>query len=211
MPEWVEDADSGIYQAYGTFFLRTQHPFVRRLKRYYAPTAHGTRAWQSSFVLIDYLQHSPPKVATKLMDLGCGWSAVGVHAAVHWQAKVTGVDIDPNVFPYMHLLASLNHVKIKERNIDFAHLATTEVATQNIIVGADICYWDGLVDPLQLVIEIAMSNGVTRIVLADPGRPTFYELATRCEAKWNTQLRRWYAVEPNRYTGEILEIQPLGS
>ena len=207
MPEWVEDSDSGIYRAYGIWLLKTKHPFVRRLKRYYTPSAHGTRAWHSSFILMDYLQHVPPTRASEMMDLGCGWSPIGVHASVHWDAKVKGVDNDPNVFPYMHLLASLNHVKIKERNVGFDQLSTTELGQQNLIVGSDVCYWDKLVDPLQNIVERALSNGVERIVLSDPGRPTFYRLAEICDANWETELTRWYAVEPNRYTGEILEVR----
>jgi len=59
------------------------------------------------------------------------------------------------------------------------------------------------------VVRRAVEGGVKRFVISDPGRPTFYELADLCAKQpWQVTLKEWYAVEPSRTSGEILEVQP---
>lgn len=140
------------------------------------------------------------------MDIGCGWAPVGVFCARRYKAEVTGVDVDEHVFPYMNLLAALNDVRVAQLKLRFDQLTTKRLGVENLIVGSDICFWDEMVRPLYNLINRAIKAGVPRIVLADPGRPTFFELASRCEAKWGAELIRWYALEPRRHNGEILEI-----
>ena len=62
--------------------------------------------------------------------------------------------------------------------------------------------------PVFNLIGRALRNGSRRIIIADPGRPTFYELCDLCANRYNVTLTEWYAVEPNRCSGEILEIRP---
>lgn len=207
MPELIEIPDPDVYMAYGVYFLKSNHKFVKRLKRNnHLPEAHGYRTWRSSFLLMDYLEHHPPRRKSTVMDIGCGWSPVGVYCASRYRAKVTGVDIDEHVFPYMALLAALNDVKISRLKSRFDRLTTKRLAFENLIVGSDICFWDEMVRSLFNLINRAMKAGVPRIVLADPGRPTFFDLAKLCESKWGSELIRWYSVEPSRYNGEILDI-----
>lgn len=207
MPELIEIPDPNVYLAYGVYFLKSNHKFVQRLRRNnHLPEAHGYRTWQSSFLLIDYLEHHPPKRKSNVMDIGCGWAPVGVFCARRFQAKVTGVDIDEHVFPYMELLAALNDVKVSRLKTTFDKLTTNRLSAENLIVGSDICFWDEMVKPLYNLINRALKAGVPRIVLSDPGRPTFFDLASKCESKWGSELIRWYALEPKRHNGEILEI-----
>lgn len=207
MPELLEIPDPNVYMAYGIYFLKSNHKFVQRLKRNnHLPEAHGYRTWQSSFLLMDFLSHHPPNKKSRVMDIGCGWAPVGVFCARRFQAKVTGVDIDEHVFPYMELLAALNDVRVSRLKSRFEKLTSMRLSAEDLIVGSDICFWDEMVRPLYNLINRAIKSGVPRIVLADPGRPTFFDLANLCESKWGSELIRWYAVEPRRHNGEILEI-----
>ncbi len=65
-----------------------------------------------------------------------------------------------------------------------------------------------MVKPLFNLIQRAIKGGVERVIIADPGRPTFYELGELCREKFEVELQEWYAVEPNRVTGEVLEVRP---
>ena len=77
-----------------------------------------------------------------------------------------------------------------------------------MVVGSDICYWDEHVKLLFNLVNRAITAGVARVVLSDPGRASFYRFVEMCDKRkaWDTKLVRWYALEPNRATGEIVEI-----
>lgn len=211
MPEDTVVSDPQVYLAYGTFFFKTHHSFIRRLRRYYEASTYGTRAWPASFLLIDYLQHHAPTVGEHVVEIGCGWAAAGVHTAVHWHTNVTGVDVDENVFPYMHMLASLNDVKLQQLHKKIEDLDDDDLRSADLIIGSDICFWDELVQPIFDMINRGFANRVKRVVLADPGRAPFYELADLCAETWEAELLSWYAVEPSKFAGEILVVQPRPS
>ena len=46
------------------------------------------------------------------MEVGCGWGLLGIYCAKKYGARVTGVDIDSEVFPYLNLHAEINQVEI---------------------------------------------------------------------------------------------------
>ena len=90
-----------------------------------------------------------------------------------------------------------------------AALGTSGHTREHLLIGSDICFWGSMVKPLFDVVQRALEGGAKRFVIADPGRPTFYELAERCRKQsWQVTLREWYAVEPSRTTGEVLEVRP---
>jgi predicted nicotinamide N-methyase len=196
-----------VYQAYGIYFLHTQHRLIRALKRMHAPSVHGHKTWQSSFVLMDYLIHNPPRRGSRVMEIGCGWGPAAVFCAQRFDTKVTGVDMDPDVFPFLEVMAELNDVEIKTLESKFEDLSSRTLGQANLIMGSDICFWDNLVKPVFNLIKRALKGGTKRVVITDPGRPTFYELADLCAKRFDTELSEWYAVEPNRVTGEVLEIR----
>lgn len=211
MPELERLPEPHIYRAYGIYLLTSQHRIIRRLKRVYEPTIHGNKAWRASFLLMDYLLHHPVRSRAKVMEIGCGWGPCGVFCARRFQAKVTGVDMDANVFPFLEVTAALNNVTVVPLQADFTKLNGQRLGAEHMLIGSDICFWDSMVEPLFQLAERAIAAGVRRLVIADPGRPTFYELADRCakhgaKRGWRTSLREWYAVEPSRTSGEILEI-----
>ena len=208
MPQLTRMPEAHVYQAYGIYLLQAQHRLIRRLKRVYDPAVHGHKMWGSSFILMDYLQHHPPKRGAKIMEIGCGWGPGSVFCAHKFDADVTGVDVDRQVFPFLDVIAALNSVKIRPVRKRFEDLTTARLGREDMIVGSDICFWDNMIKPLRNLIGRALKGGVKRVIITDPGRPTFYELADMCAKKWKVNLQEWYAVEPGRITGEVLEIRP---
>jgi len=208
MPRLERFPEPYVYHAYGIYLLQAQHRLMRGLRRAFEPTVHGHRTWQSSFILMDYLLAHPIRRGSRVMEVGCGWGPAAIFCAKRFGARVTGVDMDRDVFPFLEVLAALNDVEIATHQSRYEHLSVERLAHERVLVGSDICFWNALVDPLFRLVCRAMRAGVPRIVITDPGRPTFYELADRCAARFDATLCEWYAVEPNRVTGEVLEIRP---
>ena len=208
MPKLERMPEDHVYQAYGIYLLRSQHRLIRRLKKRYRPSVHGHKTWNASFLLMDYLDHKPIAKGTKVLEIGCGWGPASVYCARRFKAKVTGLDIDRDVFPFLDVLAELNGVKVKRLVTKFENLKSKQLADYHTIVGSDVCFWDSMVKPLYQLINRAMKAGTQRFIITDPGRPTFYELADMCSKKFKVKLVEWYAVEPERFEGEIVEITP---
>ncbi len=206
MPELERMPEAHMYKAYGLYLLQSQHRLVRGLKKLYSPSVHGHKTWGSSFLLMDYLRQFPIAQGSRVMEIGCGWGPASIFVAKEFRAKVTGVDIDKDVFPFLEVLAELNEVEVAALVSRFEDLKGKRLGKEKIIIASDVCFWDSLVKPLHQMIQRAMNNGVKRVILADPGRPTFYELCDLCSKKYEVKLREWYALEPRRVTGEILEV-----
>jgi len=163
--------------------LKASHPEVRKLKRQQVHAAHGNKVWRSSFVLIDYLSTWEIPDNAKVLDIGCGWGLTGIYLAKNYQAQVIGVDIDASVEPFLNLQASINKCSIEFQQRSFESLKNTELAQFHTVMGTDICFWDEMTTPLFKLIKRALGAGVKQILIADPGRPPFWELADRCVAK----------------------------
>jgi predicted nicotinamide N-methyase len=194
------------YTTHGVRLLGMSHPRIRELKRDHSPSVHGHKPWTSSFLVMDYLERYRIKRGARVMEIGCGWGPVSVFCAKRFGARVTGVDIDRDVFPYLRALAKENGVSVRTVRSPFERLTTRRLARQDLIVGSDICFWDELVDPLFNLIRRAKRGGAKRFVLADPGRSPFHELTERCEAAFATQVWEWNTGRPEAIEGEILDI-----
>jgi predicted nicotinamide N-methyase len=194
-------------QVYGLTMLHPSHPEVRRLQ-YDAtrPSLHGHKVWPSSFVLMDYLHQRGVPPQARVLELGCGWGLVGISCAKTFQAQVTGLDADAAVFPYLQLHAQRNGVHITTRQGTFADLTPPDLAAFELIVGADICFWEELVDPLYELVRQGVAAGVTEILLADPGRPPFDELCARCVQHGDAEVLDWAMPKPIAESGRILRV-----
>ncbi len=207
MPRLERMPEPHVYRAYGIYLLQSQHRLMRQLRRVHEPSVHGHKTWDSSFLLMDYLMAHPIRRGTKVMEVGCGWGPASVFCASHFGARVTGVDIDKDVFPFLDVLAALNDVKVTTEQGRFEDLTGKRLSQERVLIGSDICFWTKMVKPLYHLVQRAMRAGVKRVIIADPGRPTFYDLAELCRKNYDVELAEWYAVEPNRATGEILEVR----
>ncbi|MCZ6459814.1 MAG: class I SAM-dependent methyltransferase [Gammaproteobacteria bacterium] len=207
MPKLEPMPDDNMYQAYGIYLLESKHRLIRRLKKAYQPSVHGHKTWNASFLLMDYLQYEPLAKKSRVLEVGCGWGPGSVYCAHQFKAKVTGLDIDDEVFPFLEVLAELNDVKVKPLVKRFESLKVKELSAFDVIVGSDVCFWDSMVKPLSQFINRALKSGVERVVITDPGRPTFYELCDIVRKKHKVELQEWYATEPSYTSGEVVEIR----
>lgn len=207
MPRLQRVPEPHVQYAYGVYLLGHKHPLIKALKNRHQPSIHGHRSWESAFLMMDYLVHNPIVEAAPVMEWGCGWGAVATFCAKQFDATVTAVDMDAQVFPYLGVLAEINDVHIETKCGDFTKLKGAELGVNQVIVGSDICFWDSLVAPLERLVARAMKGGTEKIIIADPGRPTFYEFCDRVAKRYPLQLQEWYSVEPDKYTGEVVEIR----
>ena len=207
MPKLQRVPEAHIEYAYGIYLLNNKHRLIKTLRKRYQPSIHGHKAWGAGFLLMDYLSHNGLVRNAKAMEIGCGWGGVSVFCAHRFKSKVTAVDLDADVFPYVDVLAELNGVKVKPKQADFNKLKGGDLGAQRYILGSDVCFWDSMVKPLARLINRALDNGTKKIIITDPGRPTFYELCDLVSRKHQAKLQEWYASEPDRFEGEVLEIR----
>ena len=193
--------------AFGLTMLSPRHPEVRRLQQDAAqPSLHGHKVWPTSFVLLDYLHRRGVSPRARVLEIGCGWGLVGIACAKRFQAQVTGLDADAAVFPYLQLHAQRNGVHIATRHGTFADLTPQDLAAFDLIVGADICFWEELVDPLYQLVRHGIAVGVAEILVADPSRPPFDELCARCVQHGDAEVLDWATTTPVKESGRILRV-----
>ncbi len=186
--------------------LLSQHPEIRKLKRFNAPSVHGNRLWKSTWLLMDYLHRRGLPEDVRVMEVGCGWGLLGIYCAKKHGAKVISVDVDPEVLPYLKLHAKVNEVDIATMRKDFDGLRTKHLQEVDVLIGADVCFWDNLVKPLKNLILRALRAKVKQVLISDPGRPPFEEVAEYFISKRGGEILDWTAQRPRRSEGRILKI-----
>ena len=157
-------------------------------------------------MLLDYLHRRGVSPRARVLEIGCGWGLVGIACAKRFQAQVTGLDADAAVFPYLQLHAQRNGVHITTRHGTFADLTPQDLAAFDLIVGADICFWEELVDPLYQLVRHGIAVGVAEILVADPSRPPFDELCARCVQQGDAEVLDWATTTPVKESGRILRV-----
>lgn len=208
MPELQELPEDYIFQAYGILLLENKHRLVKKLKKHYTPSIHGHKTWNSSFLLMDYFLHTQLLHSKhKVLELGCGWGPTSIFCAHHAKCQVTGTDLDEEVIPFLELQAALNQVEVDTKVISFEKLTKKMLTDYDLIFGTDICFWDSLVDIHYNLVNRAKRAGVKHILLADPGRQPFFDLAERVIEKHEVELLDWYCHEPEYFEGYILHIK----
>ena len=193
-------------RAFGMHLLLSPHREVRRLKRHHYPSSFGGSLWNSSWLLIDYFRRRGLPKGARVMEVGCGWGLAGIYCAKKHGALVTGVDIDSEVFPFLRLHAEINKVKIATMRKGFNGVTCRHLSEFDFVVGADICYYDELVDPLRRLIRRALRADVNAVVIADPGRSPFEELGKYFCKNGAGELQDWTVHRPRRIQGQILKV-----
>jgi len=168
---------------------------------------HGTKQWSASWLLIDYINRCGMPKETRVMDVGCGWGLAGIYCAKGHGATVTGVDMDPEVFPYLRLHARLNEVDIGTISTDFDGLNHDVLEDIDVVIGSDICFWDTMVEPLKRFIRRAIATGVRAVIIADPGRPPFEDAARYFTRNNFGSVFDWTAKAPQSTRGRILRVE----
>ena len=197
-------------RAYGVKILNSNHSEIRRLKREgHQAEIHGNKFWNSSFLIMDYLKKHPLKKNVRVLEIGCGWGLLGIYCARQFNAKVTGIDADKHVLPFLDLHAEMNDVKITGKRMTFQQLSVEKLKGFDVIMGADICFWDEMADLLYNLIGRAMKAGVKQVMISDPCRPPFSNLTARCEEKYGDKVEvveKWLS-RPVHASGEILIVR----
>lgn len=193
---------------YGLRVLKNSHKEIRRLRRQTGNASlHGNKFWMSASLLIDYLSEHQFRKGLKVLELGCGWGISGLYCASAFQSEVTALDADATVFPFLELHAELNGVSIRPWQARYESLTKAKLAQFDMIIASDICFWDELSKPLYNLIRRALSAGVERIIMADPGRPPFRNMAELCDEKIADVIYdNWSVPHPYNTSGLILDI-----
>ena len=195
-------------ELFGLITLKNNHKSIRGLRKALGdPSHHGNKVWKACIVLMDYLTEYPIEKKSHVMDVGCGWGLGGLFCAKKFEAKVTSVDIDKSVFPYLELHADINGVKGRPLQSSFQKVSANQLRDVDVLIGADICFWDEMAKPLLNVVKRAYKSE-TRVIITDPGRPPFFEMAEICQKKLGADLNYWSVAEPYNKGGYVLDIAP---
>jgi predicted nicotinamide N-methyase len=207
-PPRIARHDRRAIRSRGITVLTPTHPLIRKLKKELPePCIHGDKVWDSSWLLMDELRRNPPTPGNTLMDLGCGWGPLCMFAARRLQQRVIGIDADRGVFPYLQLHAEINGVTVETRQRRFEKLGRSELNGVHTLAGADICFWDELTPVLFKLIRRALNAGVERILVADPGRDPFYQLAERCQKAFPARVVERKTSTPKPALADLLIIE----
>jgi len=193
-------------KAKGLRVLLSRHPEIRKLKRKHTPSVHGNKLWGTSWLLIDHIRKTRLKPGSRIMEIGCGWGLTGIYCAKKFAATVTAVDIDPDIYPYLELHTRINNVNLEFLNKGFDKINSHRLRRVDMIIGSDICFWDNLIDPLRRLIQRARRASVGRILIADPGRPTFDSLVESLRPKKGVEVFDCEINRPRRISGRILDV-----
>jgi len=187
----------------------SRHRYVRQLKRLHTPATFGFRIWKSSWLLIDYIKREGFSDGLSVMDVGCGWGLAGIYCAKQYNAVVTCVDADAKVFPFLRLHSDANQVNIVTRNMSFDDLTVDHLTNIDVLIGADICFWNEMILPLERLIHCALKADVRLILIADPGRPPFDKLERHYLDRYSARSLDRKINRPYPFQGRILKIGSL--
>lgn len=198
-----------VREAFGLQILTPRHPHIRRLKRAHpGAELHGNKLWNASLVLIDYLSEFPLQEGARVLELGCGWGLAGIWCARALGASVVALDADEGVFPFLECQATANGVEVDTIQLRFEDISAGDLAQFDAIIATDVCFWDAQVPVLRDLLAAALEEGVPRVVLADPGRPSFRALADEV-CRWpgiDCRYSDWAVAEPHNLWGLVLDL-----
>jgi predicted nicotinamide N-methyase len=186
--------------------LKGKNKHIKKLKENGYPSIHGYKVWKSSFLIMDYLDHHPIKRRSRVIELGSGWGLLSIYLNKAFNAEVTAVDADRNVFPFLDLHAKINQARVKPKITEFANIKREKFGKTDYIFGSDICFWGNLTRDLTGLVDRAMESGVKKIVFSDPGRSPFLKLHKKCRKKYSAELIEWDTEEPSSYQGYLMVI-----
>jgi predicted nicotinamide N-methyase len=194
---------------YGIRALRSRHREVRQLKRLHAPSFHGFRVWPSSWLLMDFIGKLGMPKRMRVMEIGCGWGLAGIYCAKNHGAMVTCADIDSAVFPYVGLHADINKVKIKSRHVGFDEISGKNLNNIDMVIGADVCFWDDMVVSLKSLLLRALGADTRLMLIADPGRTSFESMGSYFVENRQGEIMNRTINHPYPIQGRLLKIGSL--
>ncbi|MBW2093002.1 MAG: hypothetical protein JRI34_12875 [Deltaproteobacteria bacterium] len=76
----------------------------------------------------------------------------------------------------------------------------------DVLIGADICFWNEMILPLERLIHCALKADVRLILIADPGRPPFDKLERHYLDRYSARSLDRKINRPYPFQGRILKI-----
>ncbi len=123
-------------------------------------------------------------------------------------ADVCSVDADGDVFPYLDTVAEINGVTTQALVSKFEQLTTKQLARYDMLIAADICFWDELVGPVTNMVNRAVKAGVKKILIADPERAPFFDMAEHCVKRHCAEIIEWQTEgTPIKAQGALMLIE----
>jgi predicted nicotinamide N-methyase len=156
---------------------------------------------------MNYLKANPLPQHARVIDVGCGWGLTGIFLARRFDAQVIGIDADADVQPFLDAQAAVNQVEIEFQRKKFQQISKRNLQGVHTLIGADICFWDEMVQPLYRLVSRAMSAGVEQVLIADPGRSPFWELSKLCEGKFKAHTIERSISKPYKTSKHILVVE----
>jgi predicted nicotinamide N-methyase len=192
---------------FGIIVRKNSHKDMRRLRQDLGDaTIHGNKFWQSTSLMIDYLQISPPEPASRILEIGSGWGISGIYCAKYYQAQVTALDADATVFPYLDYHARLNGVAVDTVQLRYEDITEEMLGAFDMVIASDICFWDEMTEPLLALIRRCYEAGIARVVMTDPGRQPFRDMAEQCVETYAALYENWSVPHPYNQSGLLLDI-----
>ena len=124
-----------------------------------------------------------------------------------FNSRVLSVDADADVFPYLLANAEANGVDVEPVKSRFERITRKQLREVDLLVAADVCFWDELVDPVYNLVKRAVDAGVKKILIADPERSTFFDMARRCEDKFYAEIIEWRTRRPVEARGSLMVLE----
>ena len=173
---------------------------IQKIKRKTAkPISHGNKVWNSSLTIIDFLSRYNLQNVNTAIDIGCGWGLVLAYLEKQ-NIDCGGIDIDMNTKPYVDVVNKLNNTSVEVLYMDYKELPNKAFTKIDLIIGCDICYWE---DHISNIVKLT-KQAKCPILIADPGRDTFWELTE----KVNGNLHEIVLKKPRAVRGYVYEILP---
>lgn len=160
---------------------------------------------------MDFLENSALPKGVRVLDVGCGWGLGGIYCAKKYGATVTGADIDPKVFPYLRLHAEINSVSVATILKGIDELTDSFLKDVDVIIGADICFWDTLGGSLERLVSRALDSGVKLVLIADPGRLPFDKFGEELVHNMKGQMWTRAVQHPYCINGKVLKVGSIHS
>lgn len=195
------------HDVFGLVVRKNNHKDMRALKKQVGKaTIHGNKFWKSTSLMIDYLNNFPPEEGMRILEIGCGWGISGIYCAKRFGAKVTGLDADDSVFPYLNYHAELNGVSVDTVKLRYEKITKAMLSEYDMLIASDICFWDEMTQALINLNRRCYQAGIKRVVMTDPGREPFREMAMECAHTYDAFYENWSVPHPYNTSGLVLDI-----
>ena len=194
-------------QSHGITCLTPKHPKVKAVQEEHGHASiHGTKIWDASLVLMDFISIDGLPVGAKVLDIGCGWGPLTCYLNKQQGARVISIDADDAVVPYLELHAQENEVDVHFWQMTIDKLSIDDLSMADYIMGGDICFWDSLREDWKQLMKRAQKAGVKQLLLSDPGRSPFHELVDWAAERFDIEFWEHDILQPVKSEHYILQV-----